>query len=224
MTLHRLFKATLSTTLAAGLAIALTAGTCTLALAQGAATSTKKELVQKILVLQQGAVDNLARGLAEQSIAPVAQQAMAVLQSKVPAEQREATARDIQADIKKYGDEVVPLLRERGSKLAASTVGALLEERLSEEELKQVVAMIEAPIYLKYQQLGADMQRALLEKLVADTRSVVEPKLTALQDSIGKRLGLPPRPAASAVPAASGKPAAATTAKPGATGASAARK
>ena len=223
MTLHRLFKATLSTTLVAGLAVAMTAGTSSLALAQGTAASPKKELVQKILLLQQGAVDNLARGLAEQSIAPVAQQAMTVLHSRVPPEQREATARDIQADIKKYGDEVVPLLRERGSKLAASTVGALLEERLSEDELKQVIAMIEAPIYLKYQQLGAEMQRALLEKLVADTRSVVEPKLTALQDSVGKRLGLPPRPAASAVPDASAKPATAS-AKPGAAIASAARK
>lgn len=223
MTLHRLFKATLKNTLVAGLAFAMTAGTSTLALAQGAAASTKKELVQRILALQQGAVDNLARGLAEQSIAPVAQQAMAVLQSRVPPEQREATAREIQADIKKYGEEVVPLLRERASKLAAGTVGALLEERLSEEELKQVLAMIEAPIYLKYQQLGADMQRALLEKLVADTRSVVEPKLTALQDSIGKRLGLPPRQAASAVPAANSKPAAAP-AKAGATTASAPRK
>ena len=223
MTLHRLFKATLSTTLVAGLAVAMTAGTSSLALAQGTAASPKKELVQKILLLQQGAVDNLARGLAEQSIVPVAQQAMTVLHSRVPPEQREATAREIQADIKKYGDEVVPLLRERGSKLAASTVGALLEERLSEDELKQVIAMIEAPIYLKYQQLGAEMQRALLEKLVADTRSVVEPKLTALQDSVGKRLGLPPRPAASAVPAASAKPATAS-AKPGAANASAARK
>ena len=219
MTKQPLFKTKLLCALSCALGFALTAGISNVALAQAASASAKKELVQKILVLQQGAVDNLARGLAEQSIAPVAQQAMAVLQSKVPPEQREAVAKEIQADIKKYGDEVVPLLRERGSKLAPATVGALLEERLSEEELKQVVAMIEAPIYLKYQQLGSEMQRALLEKLVADTRGTVEPKLTALQDSIGKRLGLPPRPAASAP---NGKPAAAP-AKPAAANASAAR-
>ncbi len=153
-------------------------------------SNTKKELVQKVLQLQQGAVDAIARNLTEQSVAPIAQQVNAVMQSRIPPEQREATARDVQAEFKKYGDEVVPLLRERATKLAPTTIGPLLEERLSEDELKQVLAMLEAPIYRKYQQLGGDMQRVLLEKLVAETRPVVEPKLNALQASIGKRLGL----------------------------------
>ena len=163
---------------------------CTLGLAQGAAAPAKKELVQKVLQLQQSAFENIARGLAEQSIAQLAQQASVVLQNKVPPEQREATARDIQAEFKKYGDEVLPLLRDRAIKLAPTSVGPVLEEKLSEEELKQVVAMLEAPVYRKYQQIGNDMQRALLEKLVADTRPTVDPKIKALQDTVAKRLGL----------------------------------
>ena len=88
------------------------------AMAQGAASPAKKELVQKVLTLQQPSFDALARGLAEQSIAPLVQQLGAVLQNRVPPEQREATARDVQAEIKKYGDEVVLLLRDRAAKLA----------------------------------------------------------------------------------------------------------
>lgn len=188
----------LATALFAGLAFSLASPGSQ---AQGGPISAKKELVQKVLQLQQGAVEAVARGLAEQSIAPLAQQVSAVLQARIAPEQREAAARDIQAEFKKYGDEVLPLLRERAAKLAPSTVGAQLEEKLSEDELKQVIAMLEAPIFRKYQQLGPEMQKALLEKLVAETRPTVEPKLIALQEAVGKRLGLPPatpRAAASA--------------------------
>ena len=49
------------------------------------------------------------------------------------------------------------------------------------------------------------MQRALSEKVVAETRPDVEPKLKALQASVSKRLGIVPTPAASAPAGANGK-------------------
>ncbi|WP_088279713.1 hypothetical protein [Ideonella sp. A 288] len=184
------------------LSAATLATACTLAAAQGPAapaspaapatpsSPAKKELVQKVLQLQQGAVESIARGLGEQSMAQIAQQTMAVLQARIPPEQREAVAKDIQVDFKKYGDEVMPLLRERALKLAPTTVGTMMEEKFTEDELKQVLAMLDSPIYRKYQSLGGDMQKVLLEKLITDTRPTVEPKLRALQEVIGKKLGM----------------------------------
>jgi hypothetical protein len=207
---------TLIRSIAVAVALAAAAGLCA---AQGNAASSssssspaKKELVQKVLQLQQAAVENTARSLAEQSIAPLAQQVSAVLQQRIAPDKREALAKEIQGDFKKYADETVPLLRERATKLAPTTIGPLLEEKLSEEELKQTIAMLEAPIYRKYHGLGNEMQRALTEKLVAETRTSVEPKLQALQESLGKRLNAAAG-AASAPAAASGaKPAAAKAA------------
>jgi hypothetical protein len=49
------------------------------------------------------------------------------------------------------------------------------------------------------------MQQALGEKLVADTRPQIEPKVRALEDTVGKRLGLPAQGAAPAAPAAPAK-------------------
>lgn len=34
------------------------------------------------------------------------------------------------------------------------------------------------------------MQKVLLEKLLADTRGVIEPKVVALDQAVGKRLGI----------------------------------
>ncbi|WP_395699663.1 hypothetical protein [Aquabacterium sp.] len=199
--------------------LAAASGLCAAQGASAPASSAKKELAQKVVQLQQPAIEQAARQLAEQSVAPLVQQAGTVVQTRVPPEQREALARELQGDLKKFGDETVGMLRERALKLAPTTIGPVLEERLSEDELKQVVAMLEAPIYRKYQSLGGDMQRALLEKLVADTRTSVEPKLRALQESMGKHINAAMAAAAASgagsgsKPAAAAKPAASTPKK-----------
>ena len=40
----------------------------------------------------------------------------------------------------------------------------------------------------KFLQLGGEMQNALIDKLVAETQSAIEPKVKALELAIGKRL------------------------------------
>ena len=63
-----------------------------------------------------------------------------------------------------------------------------------EDELKQLATFLESAAYNKYQQLGGEMEKSLVEKLLADTRSTVEPKVNALDLAIGKRLGIAPAP------------------------------
>jgi hypothetical protein len=61
-----------------------------------------------------------------------------------------------------------------------------------------LVAWLESPVNKKYAQLSGDMQKALAEKLVAETRPTIETKLKALEQSVIKQLGITPKPAASA--------------------------
>jgi hypothetical protein len=181
--------------------------------AQAQSTPAKKELVAKVLLLQQPAIEQAAQSLAERPAAQLMQQAGMALQSQVPADKREAIAKEIQADVKKYADDVVPMVRERAVRLAPSTVGALLEEKFSEDELKQLVAIIESPVNRKFLQLGGEMQKVLLDKLIADTQGAVEPKVKTLEQSIGKRLGMSAptsapaqTPAPAAAPSKAAKP------------------
>ncbi|HEY6133480.1 MAG TPA: hypothetical protein VIW70_05850 [Rubrivivax sp.] len=169
-----------------------------LAGAQTPSSPAKKELVQKILVAQQAGIEAMGQQLAEQPAARLMQQVGPALQQRVPADKREAVAKEIQADFKKYADEAVPIVRERAVKLAPSTIGAVLEEKFSEDELKQVLAMLESPVNRKFQSLGGEMQRSLGEKLVADTRPMVEGKLQTLERSVARRLGIEPPPAGGA--------------------------
>ena len=172
---------------------------------QTLAPATKKELVTKVLQLQQPAIEQAAQSLAEQPAAQMMQQAGMALQTRVPPEKREAVAKEIQSEVKKYLDQAVPLVRERAVKLAPTTIGALLEEKFTEAELKQLIGIIESPVNRKFLQMGNEMQKSLLDKLVAETQGTVEPKVRALELAIGKQLGLPapaaPAPAASKAPA-----------------------
>ena len=151
----------------------------------------KKELVAKVLQLQQPAIETVARALTERPAAMMMQQAGLALQTRVAPEKREAIAKEIQADLKKYVDDAVPLVRQRALKLAPTTIGAVLEEKFSEEELTQLIAIIESPVNRKFLQLGGEMQKALGDKLVAEMQATIDPKVKALEQSNTKRLGLP---------------------------------
>ena len=143
----------------------------------GAQTSTaKKELIAKILQLQQPAIEGMARGMAEQPALVLLQRAGTVMQTRTPPDKREAIGKEIQADARKYVEEVLPVIRDRAVKLAPSTVGVLLEERFTEDDLKQLVAIIENPVYRKYQQMDGEMTRSLQAKLVTELRATLEPK------------------------------------------------
>ena len=176
--------------------------------AQAQSTPDKKANVARILKIQQPDFEALGRAMAERPALAMLDQAGVVLQTRVPPEKREAIGKEIQADVKKYLDEAVPLVRDRAVKIGPSTVGTLLEEKFTEDELKQLVTFLESSTYLKYQQFGGDMQKVLLEKLLADTRGTIEPKVKALDQMVAKRMGITtPGGGAPALPAkaASGK-------------------
>ena len=178
-------------------------------------SAAKNELVVKILQLQRPAIEGIATVLAQQPAQQIMQGAGVALQSRIAPDKREAVAKEIQADLKKYVDDVVPLLRERAVKLAPTTIGTLLEEKFTEDELRQLISIMESPVNKKFSQMNGDLQKSLGEKLVAESRSLVEPKVKALDATIGKRLGMtqPPVPGASSGPGPIGNSAAPAPAK-----------
>jgi hypothetical protein len=164
---------------------------------QAQSSASKKELVARILVLQQPAIEQAAQSLVERPALQMQQQAGLVLQTRIAPEKRDAVAKQVQADLKKYIDDVGPSVRQQAVKLAPSTIGALLEEKFTEDELKQLIGILESPVNKKYAQMGGDFQRVLGEKLVPQTQGTVEPKVKTLEESIARHLGIPPSPGAS---------------------------
>jgi len=181
------FRPALKSILAAGL-IAATA----VAGAQAApASAAKKELVQKLLTLQQPGVEALARNIAERPAQQLWQGALQAIQTKVPAEKREAAAKQVQADLTKFVNEATPIIRDRAVKLMPTTIGPVLEQEMTEDELKQVIAWLESPVSKKFGELQPDMTNALIKALLPDAAPVIDPKLKQLEQQVAKTLGIP---------------------------------
>jgi uncharacterized protein len=158
---------------------------------------TKKELVAKLLQLQQAGIENVGRQIAAQTSERVLQASGRAI-SRLAADKREAAAKDVEAEVKKFYEDLEPPLRKRATEVAATMLPALYEERFSEDELKTVIAWLESPVSKKMQQMDNENANALAQKVVADTRSMVEPKLKALDLVLGKRLGVSPASGAGA--------------------------
>lgn len=140
----------------------------------------------------------------------ISQISQQILQTQIPEEKREALAKSVSAEIQKYVNEATPLVRDRALKLAPTTVGPLLESNFTEDELKQLIAWLQSPVNKKYGEIAGQLQNALLEKVVNDSRAQVDPKIATMEQNVGKLLGVRNGPAGNAAPAngAASKPAA----------------
>ena len=116
----------------------------------------------------------------------------------MPPEKREEIAKTIQAEVRQYLDEAVPLVRDRALKLAPSTIGAIYEEKFTEDELKQFIAWLQSPVNKKFQQPGPEIRNGFVQKLVPEAQPVVDPKVQALDGRIRAALGAAAGAAASA--------------------------
>lgn len=216
---------TLTSRLARAALVTTLAGAASLCGAQGASeplSPAKQALVQKALQLQQSGIEGIGNALANQTAQQVMQVAGQAV-GRLPAESRQAVGTELQADVRKFFDEISPMLRASAVKLAPSTIGTALEEKLSEDELKVLIAWLESPVNRKYALIAGESQQALGQKLVADTRTQIEPKLKLLEQTMGARLNTAgaggAAPAAGTAPAAGGAPKAAVAPKAAASGA-----
>ena len=149
-----------------------------------AQAQTKKELVQKLIDVQQASLENTARGLTENPARQLVAAAQQVIVQGVPEDKREATAKQVDAEIKKYLDAANPIVRASTLKQSQAAVAPLIEEKFTEDELKQLVGMLDSPVLKKYQGLLPEMSKTLVDKVVADARPQVDPKLQATQNAI----------------------------------------
>jgi hypothetical protein len=169
--------------------LALMAGLMLTGLAQA---QTKKELIAKVIQLQQPSVENVARSIAAQTAQQILE-ATGPAVAQQPADKREAVAKDVQAEVKKFYGDIEPPARPRGQ-AGPDRHGPVLDEKFSEDELKQLVAWLESPTAKKFNESAPVLLEAMQQKLVADTRGTVEPRIRTLESTLRKKLGLPASP------------------------------
>lgn len=207
---------TLTTRLARTALIATLASAASLCLAQatpsqGTSSPAKQALLQKALQLQQPGIEGIGNSLANQTANQVLQLAGQAM-GRVPADKREAVGAELQGEVRKFYDDIAPILQAAAVKLAPATMGTAMDQKFTEEELKVLVAWLESPVNRKYQQFAGESQQALGQQLVAETRPQIEPKMKALEQVMGAKLAaVGAGPTGAAAPAGASPPKAAAS-------------
>lgn len=181
------------------------------------ASAAKKDLIQRLLVIQQPALESMTRDLIERPARQMMAAAEEALEVRVAPEKRPEAIKKIQELLNKYREETTPLIRERAAKIGQASLGPIFEEKYTEDELKQLLGALEAPAYKKFQQSLPELTNVYAQSVVKELESTVQPKLKTLEQGVATALGVPapgsgaaapgPRAAKPAAPAASKPPA-----------------
>ncbi|WP_374316740.1 hypothetical protein [Aquabacterium sp.] len=148
----------------------------------------KTDLIQRLPLAQKAELDGMATGLTQSPARQLMGQLVQPAMGLVPPEKREATAKQIDAELQKYLDTATPIVKASAAKTGTPAIASVLADKFTEDELKQLVVMLESPIIKKYQAALPDVQKALVESITADARPQVDPKLKALQENVRKIL------------------------------------
>ncbi len=146
----------------------------------------KQELVNRLLQLWHP--ETIGESMLQAPVGDAVQQARVVLQGRVSPEKRDAALKEIVADARQFMDDNRPVARASAQKLVGTTVAPLLAERFTEDELRQIIAILESPVKKKFEGMVPELQKKLGEGVAADTRAVMDQKLQELQQRIGVRL------------------------------------
>jgi hypothetical protein len=161
-----------------------------LAFAQKADSSpAKKELIGRVLKLQQPAIEQLTVSVLNRPVNDLAQKLIPAIRN-LPEAKRDATAKSIDQTLRKFMDDNAPALVDKGKAVQASTIGVALDEKFTEDELKQLVAWLESPVSKKFAEVAPELQAAYTKRLIDDNGKALDEKFNALQANIAKQLGL----------------------------------
>ncbi|HJV62547.1 MAG TPA: DUF2059 domain-containing protein [Albitalea sp.] len=157
-----------------------------LAGAQQAGADKKQELVTRVLALWH--VEDAAIMMVQRPAVDALQQARIALQGRVSGPKQEATLKDIATDVQKYIDEATPIARDNATRLKAPTLGPLLAQNFSEDELRQLIAILESPVKKKFEHLVPQLERSYGEKIAEQSRASIDPKLKTMTQAVGLKL------------------------------------
>jgi len=117
------------------------------------------------------------------------QKSMIAMQTQhVPKERMDKAMKDIAADVQHYVEISTPVVTASAKKLTNQTVGPLLAQNFSADELRQLAAIFESPVKAKFDKLVPQLEVAVGDKVTADVGPAINKNIQALTESVGTKL------------------------------------
>lgn len=111
--------------------------------------------------------------------------------AQMPEAKQQGIINALDAELKKFNDDALKLITAQATKVRGDALLNAYIERFSEEELKQLVTLMEAPVFKKYQSVGPDLGAVYIKAIVDGTRSGVEARSKTFDAAATKIVGVP---------------------------------
>lgn len=149
--------------------------TCAVSTGASAQNDSKRALAVKLAQMQQKAD---GEAMVEQLTATAVQPLLAGWSQRLdetvpPARQKEVRDK-LDVELKKYADSTHKVVEAQTAKAAEAALVPIFMEKLTEDELKQIVAYMESPVSAKFQALGPDATNAWAKRIIDATKPQVE--------------------------------------------------
>ncbi len=146
----------------------------------------KRDAIMRLPIAQKATFDGVASGITQAPARQFTAQFVQPALGLVAPEKRDATVQQIDAELQKYQEAATPLVKASANKVGPGAVASVLEDKFTEDELKQLASMLDSPVLKKFQGLMPEVEKNVVDKVTADARAQVDPKLQALQENIRK--------------------------------------
>jgi len=170
------------------------------AVSTGASAQDAKKTLATKLAQMQAKSDGAA--MANQLTADAVQLPLSTwsqrLDESVPPARQKDVRDKLDVELKKFADNTHKAIEAQVGKAAETALVPLFMDKLSEDEMKTIIAYMESPAALKFQGLSADAGNAWAQKVIDATRTTVETNVKSFDAAATKIVGAPATPPAAA--------------------------
>ncbi len=140
-----------------------------------AQNDAKRALAVKLAQIQAKADSAaLASQLTDTAVGPVLANWSQRLDESVPPAKQKEVREKLDVELKKYAESTYKTVEAQTAKSAETALVPIFMEKLSEDELKTIIAYLESPVSNKFQALGAEATNAWAKRVVDATKGSVE--------------------------------------------------
>jgi hypothetical protein len=162
--------------------------------------ASKKALAVKLAQLQQKNASALLAGqIADSAMQQLVAKWLPQVEAHVPAAKQKEVGDQLNVELKKFNDSTHQAVQAQTVKTAQDALVPLFLDKLSENDLKTIVAYLETPASAKYATLSSEAINAWTKKIVENTQTAVQGYAKTFDAAAGKIISA----AATSAPAAS---------------------
>jgi hypothetical protein len=180
------------------------AAACALSTSAIAQSDAKRALAVKLTQIQQKAEGaGVAEQLTNNAVQPLLMGWSQRLDETVPPARQKEVREKLDVELKKFVDATQKAIEGQVAKSAEAALVPIFMEKLTEDEMKTIIAYLESPVSAKFQALGSDATEAWAKRIIDATKTSVESSAKSFDTAANRIVSAASGPASGA--AAAGK-------------------